>query len=108
MTTATNEAVRVIWKCRNKNCKHVWAYDYQPATGRNNEYRYLADGTKRYLVEDHMNELRCPECNCSLPNGTRVKGVYNEKHACNAKCMSSTSGVCSCSCGGKNHGAGHL
>lgn len=37
----------------------------------------------------------------------RVQGVVTD-HVCNAKCMSSTGPVCECSCGGKNHGAGHL
>lgn len=104
----TNETVRVIWKCRRTSCKHVWAYDYQVGPGRNNEYRYLADGTKRYLVEDHMNELRCPKCNCTLPNGNRVQGHYSEKHKCGAKCLGAVGPSCDCQCGGANHGANHL
>lgn len=28
-------------------------------------------------------------------------------HKCNVKCLASTSGVCECACGGKNHGARH-
>ena len=35
-----------------------------------------------------------------------VRGVVTA-HKCNAKCLASTSGVCECSCGGKNHGASH-
>lgn len=37
---------------------------------------------------------------------TRVHGRVTA-HKCNVKCLDSTSGVCECSCGGKNHGASH-
>jgi hypothetical protein len=37
----------------------------------------------------------------------RVKGEYNPKIPCNAKCLMGKSLDCSCSCGGLNHGKGH-
>lgn len=37
----------------------------------------------------------------------RVRGVYSEKHKCDARCMSSKGTSCECSCGGKNHGAAY-
>ncbi len=37
----------------------------------------------------------------------QVKGVLRTDVKCNAKCTGSTGHVCECSCGGKNHGAGH-
>lgn len=36
-----------------------------------------------------------------------VKGTRNAEIVCNAKCTGSKGWVCECSCGGKNHGAGH-
>ena len=36
----------------------------------------------------------------------RVRAVVND-HVCNAKCTNATGPCCECSCGGKNHGAGH-
>lgn len=36
-----------------------------------------------------------------------VHGKFSAKHECNAKCLSSHGFICECSCGGKNHGAGH-
>lgn len=36
-----------------------------------------------------------------------VDGRVNEKIKCNARCTHSKGFVCECSCGGKNHGAGH-
>lgn len=37
----------------------------------------------------------------------RVRGVYSEKHKCDARCTHSKGPSCECSCGGKNHGAAH-
>lgn len=36
-----------------------------------------------------------------------VKGTYRADKKCDARCLNSTGHVCECSCGGKNHGAGH-
>lgn len=36
-----------------------------------------------------------------------VSGKFKARVKCNAKCLESTGHVCECSCGGKNHGAGH-
>lgn len=36
-----------------------------------------------------------------------INGTVNLKVKCNAKCLESKGHVCECSCGGKNHGAGH-
>src|SRR6266567_3987359 len=107
METTTEKTVRVIWKCRYTKCKHVWAYDYQ-LDSRNDEYRILEDGSKRYLSSDHMNELRCPKCTCTLPNGTKVHGTYNAGHKCNKRCSSAKGDNCDCSCGGKLHGSDYL
>lgn len=104
-TINETEITRYIWKCRNKNCKHVWALEY---IKRGSSAYRMVDGKQIWVSDDFAGDLRCPNCRRNLPDGNQVKGVYNEKHACNAKCMSSTSGVCSCSCGGKNHGIGHL
>jgi hypothetical protein len=36
-----------------------------------------------------------------------VRGKVAPQHICNAKCLESIGFLCECSCGGKNHGAGH-
>lgn len=121
MTTATQTTFRVIYKCRNKNCKHVFAFDYQtegvdryklPYGSRElkeneQQSKYDKPGRRSHNA-DVMGDLRCPKCNVNLPKGTRIEGHYNPKHVCSAKCMSATGGVCECSCGGENHGANHL
>ena len=117
----TETTFRVIFTCRNRNCKHVFAFDYrQDGIDRYNlpsGTRELKEGEeqsrfdpqgRRSFNADVMGDLCCPKCRVNLPKSNRVNGTYNEKHVCNAKCMSSTSGVCSCSCGGANHGASHL
>lgn len=98
-----DKATRVIFKCGRKACKHVWAIEY---THKRYDSLYRVENDNQiWRTEDY----HCPKCNdeCYV-KATNVVGVYNEKHACNARCMSSTSGACSCSCGGANHGAGHL
>ena len=110
MTTTAVQTIRYIFKCRRDCCQHVFAFDYvlDAEQREGNAARTLEDGTVVYLVEDLNNGLRCPACRGYHPKATRVNGHYNEKHTCNARCMTATSGVCDCQCNGKNHGASHL
>ena len=50
--------------------------------------------------------MRCRGCG-KARRVVAVIGKISPKHVCNAKCLSSTSGKCECSCGGKNHGASY-
>lgn len=103
MTTAVaTETTRVIFRCKNKNCKHVWAYEYE--TQGKSLYRMI-DGKKVWYSDDVNG--RCINCRSLNFEGNRVEGKVTE-HVCNAKCMSATNGQCECSCGGKNHGVNHL
>lgn len=94
---------RVIFKCKRRACKHVWAYDY---TGKQGSSLYrMVDGVQQWKSDDY----RCPACgNDYVVESNEVQGVQNDAHVCDARCMSAISGVCSCSCGGKNHGLNHL
>lgn len=48
------------------------------------------------------------KCACGRSNSwVTVSGKVSDKHQCGAKCLNSTGTTCECSCGGKNHGAGH-
>ena len=62
----------------------------------------VVDGVERHVSHD----IKCPTCG-SDRRGAEVKGRVTE-HKCNAKCLASKSGVCECSCGGKNHGKNYL
>jgi len=48
--------------------------------------------------------LACRGCGKTM-YASPVRGIYNPKKTCNAKCMASHGPVCECACGGKNHGA---
>lgn len=51
--------------------------------------------------------FNAPKCKCGRhPDLVLVKGTKTA-HVCGAKCTNSRSGICNCSCGGKNHGIGH-
>lgn len=103
MTTTT----RTIFVC--KACKKA---------GRPGFVRAVETDSLGYTLDKHGVRLplaqqggwetiaRCPTCN-RLNNGSPVKGRVTA-HECNAKCMASTSGICECSCGGKNHGGSYL
>lgn len=120
-TTATT--FRAILKCRNRNCKHVWALDYRTegtdrhglpyGTRELKQGERASDldryyGGRRSYSDDMSGVLRCPECAVNLPNGGRVEGRYSEKHVCGAKCLGAIGPSCDCQCGGANHGANHL
>ncbi len=104
--TFTGKTVNSIRKCRR--CNHVRTFVYAVAT---NTGLYRAAGPIVVSYQDDSQfggsllpaSLRCPSCGgfekVATVNKTRVT-----KHECNGKCMASTSGVCECSCGGKNHG----
>ena len=58
----------------------------------------------------------CIVCNCTVAkwrqptNAIRVsavRGTFNPDHKCDGWCLNATGHNCECSCGGKNHGAGH-
>ncbi len=37
-----------------------------------------------------------------------VKGTYSPDHKCDSRCLNAKGNNCTCSCGGANHGAGHV
>lgn len=123
-TTTTAETKRIIFKCQNKSCKHVWARDYTSkvclnpvdertierciAMGQPWRFQYIyyrIDETGRKVRHDH--EPCCPKCRKLSFDSNMVKGVKTEKK-CDARCRNATSGVCECSCGGEFHGCNHL
>jgi hypothetical protein len=70
--------------------------------------RYVAPWCGEGRTEEPNNDGSLSvQCLCGgrasfSPLRGRVSG-----HKCNAKCLASTSGVCECACGGRNHGASH-
>src|SRR6266550_1112477 len=122
MTTTTTATFRVIYTCRNRNCKHIWALEYRNEGtdryglpyGRRElkaheiPTRYDIQDGGRSCQTDVMGDLRCPKCTCNLPKSNRVNGHYNEAHKCDARCRGAKGPNCDCQCGGENHGANYL
>jgi len=50
--------------------------------------------------------LACRTCGKAVP-AKMVAGRHSERHICGTKCLASTGPSCTCSCGGKNHGASY-
>lgn len=71
--------------------------------------RFEADPKRQGDVFDNGRGYFCMRCRgCgALVLAKLVRGIYNPRIECSAKCMSATGTQCECSCGGKNHGAGH-
>lgn len=73
---------------------------------RSDSIKWVSESVKRTLGDGSRE--RSIQCECGRELYFRdVRGSYNAEKKCNAKCLSSISHICECSCGGKNHGAGH-
>lgn len=58
------------------------------------------------LSGEHPPPVRCRTCR-SQTSGTPVRGRYNPRQTCGAKCIYAKGPDCECSCAGANHGAGY-
>lgn len=45
-----------------------------------------------------------PLCQNHIRTAHTVEGTYNPDRACDGRCMGAVGPICSCSCGGENHG----
>lgn len=99
--------MRAIYKCKNKACGNVWAFDYpeQRVTkmGYGRTQRTPFRRTPEGRTVDIGYDGRCCEKCRSEVKTVFVKGVTTE-HVCDDRCASATGFQCLCSCGGKNHG----
>lgn len=50
---------------------------------------------------------RCPSRHRWF-NLKRIDGTYSEVHECDSRCLNARGWKCTCSCGGMNHGRGHV
>jgi hypothetical protein len=104
--TLTAKTVNSIRSCRR--CASVRTFVYFKTTG--GDLVRLAGDLAVSIQDDNCfggsltpPDLRCPKCGGFEKVATVYKARVTE-HQCNGKCMASKSGVCECSCGGKNHG----
>ena len=95
---------RIIFHCRTKGCKQVFAYDYLviPSGKWNSFLRHDETGKRIW-----SNEEVCPGCGFRPFVAHEVVGKVTE-HTCGAKCRNAKGPICDCSCGGAHHGEGFL
>jgi hypothetical protein len=113
-TAAATETKRIIFRCKLKACKHVWAHDYQVIRKNSSSSRYHevvyffrdADGKRITSSDDYY--TGCPNCHTKHIDGNVVKGTYSESHKCDARCMNAKGQDCECSCAGASHGINWL
>jgi len=94
---------RYIAKCR---CGTVTSTIASNVGRANAEMGALFDDAKGESGVFGALAMRCRVCGAAR-RAVAVVGKVSPRHVCNAKCLSSTSGKCECSCGGKNHGAAY-
>ena len=94
-----------LGKCREEGCDYVLfatPEDMQPAEG----FRDVTAGTGMYRVNGGY-FARCTNRHKVFPMKP-VQGTYSEHHKCDSRCLNAKGWTCTCSCGGANHGRGHV
>jgi hypothetical protein len=91
---------------RCKECDYVifaTSADVQDAEG----WRDVRSGAGVFRVGNNGCFARCTKGHkffaCKV-----VKGTYSEDHKCDSRCLNAKGWSCTCSCGGANHGRGHV
>lgn len=100
LTTTQN----YLGKC--KECDYVifaTASDVQDAES----FREVTAGTGVYRVGNNGCFARCTNRHKVFPCKP-IKGTFSEAHQCDSRCLNAKGWECTCSCGGANHGRGHV
>lgn len=66
----------------------------------------ILNGDGRWLPAGHPNLFSMRDKHGNIRGGKRVKGTYSADVPCDARCTNAKGHLCTCSCGGANHGAG--
>lgn len=95
-----------LGKCKEKGCDYVifaTGADVQQAE----KFNEVRAGAGVFKVGNNGRFARCI-------NGHKffavklVKGTYSPDHKCDSRCLNAKGWSCTCSCGGANHGRGHV
>lgn len=97
------DITRVIFKCKDKSCKHVWAREYHKCHTARGKYELHRIENGKVYRYNWASDNKCPECGSVEVSTNEVVAVLTE-HVCGAKCMSAKGHICECSCNGENHG----
>lgn len=101
---------RAIFRCKVRDCRHVWAFDYPEKTtfGKNDFYRRVAG--EQFVRRPPTDAYDgCPKCKAKYPYVAwgLVKGKRSEQ-PCDSRCTNAKGFSCQCSCAGLNHGRGFI
>ncbi len=105
-TAVATQTTRIIFRCNCKDCKHVWAYDYE-RDAHIRTWQAAPEDTNQHPFSTPQNDKRCPKCGHLNVKASEVIGTVNGK-PCDERCLNATSHICNCRCGGKQHGKGHI
>src|SRR5438105_3978045 len=104
MTNTPTSELPVLGRC--KACDYTLfsdAQDIRSASSLNDVVPGAA-----YRMTDHGNYLaRCPDRH-KVFRLHKIEGTYSEDFKCDARCLNAKGSECKCSCGGMNHGRGHI
>jgi hypothetical protein len=96
----------LLGKCKHPDCNYVifaTRDDVKPAE----DFREVTAGTGVYKVGNNGFFARCSNRHKFFAVKA-VKGTYSPDHKCDARCLNAKGWSCTCSCGGANHGRGHV
>lgn len=106
-----------LFRCMKKGCRFTFRAE-PPALsdGDRTTFRRMRSGWfgprhdesgRRWdwRADDGLSYTDCPKCG-GTSKGHRVRGFVSDE-PCGARCLNAKGFQCECSCGGKNHGAGH-
>ena len=104
MATATTQ--NYLGRCREEGCDYVLFATGEDVKGADT-FRDVTAGTGAYRVGNNGLFGRCVNRHKVFPLKP-VKGTYSESHQCDSRCLNAKGWDCTCSCGGANHGRGHV
>ncbi len=96
-------ALPYLGRCRD--CDFV-LFSTTVAPGLAERYRDVKADGKVYRINNAW-YARCPHGHKPFPM-KQIKGTYSADHKCDSRCLNAKGHNCTCSCGGMNHGRGHV
>lgn len=106
MPLVTTPTQNFLGKCKEKGCDYVIF-----ATGEDvrqaETFRDVRAGEGVFKVGNNGRFARCTNRHKFFAVKL-VKGTYSPDHQCDSRCLNARGWSCTCSCGGANHGRGHV
>lgn len=103
MASATTQ--NYLGKCKEDDCGYV-IFATPEDIQEGNTFRDVVAGAGVFRV-NNANWARCTNRHRVFPVKV-VKGTFSKDHRCDSRCLNAKGWECTCSCGGANHGRGHV